>query len=390
MSRKRVKQYLTLLMAIGVIAVVAGGGSGTFASFNAEVTNTGNTFATGSLVLNDNGGTTTCTSAGNSNNTNNASTNGCDTLFTLSKLDDPATTLSANANASDTTLTVNAITGANIDKGDTLTITQGVTTETVTASAPADIGATSISVSALANSYTTGATVTDDSATYYAKLTLSNAGTIDATDIKFEQTAACSTTAQEGTTTLSSGLTAGTAYTTLSVNALSGSFSTGDPVVVTDGSTHTQTFVASADAANGATSISVVSQKANFSYASSSAVSGPSFGSGDLCGALKLSIIETDSSFDHSSPAAEGCAYGTTLATYGCNLGSGTTFTSVPNNSLTALTLDSGGGTNNSGTNLAAGGSRYFLVAVKKPSASFDNTYQNRAITFGLTWHIDQ
>jgi len=50
MSRKRIKQYLTLLMAIGVIAVVAGG-SGTFASFTATTTTADNTFTTGSLFL---------------------------------------------------------------------------------------------------------------------------------------------------------------------------------------------------------------------------------------------------------------------------------------------------------------------------------------------------
>jgi len=389
MARKRVKQYLTLLMAIGVIAVVAGG-SGTFASFNAEVANTGNTFATGSLILNDNGGTTTCTSSGNSGNANNASTNGCDTLFTLKRLDDPSATLTASASANATTLTVGGgIQGASIDKGDSLTITQGSTTENVTAAAPADLNATSISVSALTNSYTSGATVTDNSATYYAKVTLTNAGTLPASDIKFDQAAACSTTAQEGTTTLNGALTSGTSYSSLTVNALSGAFSSGDPVVVTDGGTHTQTFIASANAANGATAISVQAQKANFGYANGATVSGPSLGSGDLCSILKLSIIETDSNFDHSSPAATGCAYGTALTTYGCTLSSGTAFSTVPT-SLTALTLASGGGTSNTGTQLSASGSRYFLLAVKKPSTSFDNTYQNRALSFGLTWHIDQ
>lgn len=48
---KRVKQYLMLLAALGVVAVALGGGSGTFASFNAEVQNSGNIFATGTLFL---------------------------------------------------------------------------------------------------------------------------------------------------------------------------------------------------------------------------------------------------------------------------------------------------------------------------------------------------
>lgn len=51
MSKKHIKQYLMLLTVVGLVAIAAGGGNGTFASFSAEVTNTGNTFATGDLLL---------------------------------------------------------------------------------------------------------------------------------------------------------------------------------------------------------------------------------------------------------------------------------------------------------------------------------------------------
>lgn len=61
MGTKRLKQYLTLLLAIGVIAVVASG-SGTFASFSAETTNANNTFQNGTLYLHNSDGVTTCTS----------------------------------------------------------------------------------------------------------------------------------------------------------------------------------------------------------------------------------------------------------------------------------------------------------------------------------------
>src|SRR3954454_3489041 len=87
MSRKRTKQYLMLLMVIGLVSIAAGGG-GTFASFSAETTNAGNYFATGTLILNDKGSTNTCTSAtgtgtqGNSSNLNTVGTD-CDTLFTV-------------------------------------------------------------------------------------------------------------------------------------------------------------------------------------------------------------------------------------------------------------------------------------------------------------------
>jgi predicted ribosomally synthesized peptide with SipW-like signal peptide len=50
-----------LLMALGVVAVAMTGG-GTFASFDAQVTNPGNTFVAGTLFLHDTNGTTTCTS----------------------------------------------------------------------------------------------------------------------------------------------------------------------------------------------------------------------------------------------------------------------------------------------------------------------------------------
>jgi predicted ribosomally synthesized peptide with SipW-like signal peptide len=77
MSRKRIKQYLLLLTAVGLIAVAASG-AGTFASFSAETTNSGNTFATGTLFLHDTHGTTTCKSEDDSGN---AISTGCDQIF---------------------------------------------------------------------------------------------------------------------------------------------------------------------------------------------------------------------------------------------------------------------------------------------------------------------
>jgi predicted ribosomally synthesized peptide with SipW-like signal peptide len=68
MSKKRIKQYLMLLGVIGLVAIASGGG--TFASFSAEVTNPGNTFASGTLFLHNTSGATTCTSESNSLNVN--------------------------------------------------------------------------------------------------------------------------------------------------------------------------------------------------------------------------------------------------------------------------------------------------------------------------------
>jgi predicted ribosomally synthesized peptide with SipW-like signal peptide len=83
MGRKRIKQYLLLLLAIGVIAIVASG-SGTFASFNAETTNPNNTFATGTLFLHNTSGSTTCTSESASDNLSTSSS--CATLFSVPNL----------------------------------------------------------------------------------------------------------------------------------------------------------------------------------------------------------------------------------------------------------------------------------------------------------------
>ena len=84
MSKKRFKQYLMLLTVVGLVAIAAGGGSGTFASFTAETTNAGNTFSTGTLVLSNtvNGGTACLSTNGGATDTNINAT--CDKVFTVS------------------------------------------------------------------------------------------------------------------------------------------------------------------------------------------------------------------------------------------------------------------------------------------------------------------
>lgn len=99
MSKKRIKQYLMLLTVVGLVAIAAGGGSGTFATFNAEVTNANNVFAAGTLFLHDNGGVTTCTSESASDN---LSTNNCDVLFSFGAT--TANNFSAGPQTADLTL----------------------------------------------------------------------------------------------------------------------------------------------------------------------------------------------------------------------------------------------------------------------------------------------
>jgi len=105
MSKKRVKQYLMLLAAIGVVAIASG--SGTFASFSAQATNPGNTFAAGTLYLHDtpNGGTT-CTSESattgpnfNVNPGDGSNGNSCAALFTANLANGATTATLALNNA---------------------------------------------------------------------------------------------------------------------------------------------------------------------------------------------------------------------------------------------------------------------------------------------------
>jgi predicted ribosomally synthesized peptide with SipW-like signal peptide len=89
---KRVKQYLMLLAALGIVAVALGGGSGTFASFNAVVSNNDNVFATGTLFLHNTTNGTTCTSESTSNNANLGGGDTCSTIFNVSAADSTAGT----------------------------------------------------------------------------------------------------------------------------------------------------------------------------------------------------------------------------------------------------------------------------------------------------------
>jgi predicted ribosomally synthesized peptide with SipW-like signal peptide len=92
MSRKRLKQYLLLLMAIGVIAIAMTGG--TFATFSASTTNPGNTFVTGTLFMHNsvNGGTA-CTSESVTTGPNYNSNTGCTVLFSGMSLQGGAQTV---------------------------------------------------------------------------------------------------------------------------------------------------------------------------------------------------------------------------------------------------------------------------------------------------------
>ncbi|HVC87418.1 MAG TPA: hypothetical protein VNC40_08335 [Gaiellaceae bacterium] len=97
-----------------------------------------------------------------------------------------------------------------------------------------------------------------------AKITIQNTGSIDASKLYVY--------APFANATLTGALTSGSPVTALTVGSLEGTVTNGDSLVVTYG-TNTQTFIASGGTTGGATSISVTSQNANFSYPSGSHVS---------------------------------------------------------------------------------------------------------------------
>lgn len=368
MSRKRAKQYLMLLVAVAVIAIAMASG-GTFASFNAETANPGNTFATGTLYLHDNvnNGATTCTSESATDNSNvPASVGGanpgdaCDVMFNVpSSQFAPNGILNGSLSAGAiTTIPVKGWDGLtspgniglmfSIADGAEVEISQGGNKDICTANGAAAAGATSITVHSctLGSSYTAGAIVSSPGP-FIAHLTLNNAGTIDGKDLKFQ------------------------------LNSTSAS----DACKVT---------------------------------------AGPS-GATTLCDHLGFDVVETDNHFTATIDpttgditGAVGCAYGSANLN-GCNadpasynLG-GLAYRAGTSPGWDSLTLGSGDGTNNtrdltgvdstvdhstgsgytqSGSGTVSGGARYFLVEIWP--GNLTNNDMGASTTFDLVWHMDQ
>jgi predicted ribosomally synthesized peptide with SipW-like signal peptide len=311
------KTYLKVLIVVGLLAVI-GGGAGTFATFNAEVTNTGNYFATGTLLLHSTTGATTCTSESATDNLNVGTGDACATLFTVN--------------------------------------------------------------------------LTASTAVQYAQLTLKNAGTVNASDIKFESpTPGCVSTAQLLlNTTLSAQITIGSTVNTIPVSSITLAIRSGDTITVTDG-VNSQTFTAASAVgvtANPTTIPVTGSPTATSTFANGSDVkTAPSFGNGDLCTGLQVAIIESDPGLTNHVR----CAYGFNPGAADCTLDPSKSLSTLPVGivNLTALNLEPDANGNTS-TQLNAGGTRYFLIAVKPPTGGLDNTYQNKKATFSLLWQIDQ
>lgn len=388
MGAKRVKQYLMLLLAIGVVAVVASG-SGTFASFNAQVQHNNNTFATGTLLLHATSNGTTCASESNSGNLNVSDPTGCTVLFNYQIGSPGHGTLNTalTSGNSVTQLVVDNLT-AGVEPGDLIKVTDtGNQTFTATATVAAGNPATIPVIAQNANAnYSTSATVDVQTYTKYASIELKNAGTLNAKDIQFGMPS-CTNSAQ-------STLTIGTTNATIPNGATSVTLAAGAAFGVASGKTVTiagNNLTLTSQLNPGATTINF-SAWGGSTIASSSTVTNKPFidtGSGTLCGQLQYSVVQTDASFNHDSTnAAQNCALGTTsTGGIGCAFSGSFTFGSPT--ALTNLSIPNAV-FGNSANELTNGQSRYFVIGVQTNVAGLTNADQNQLATFSIKWNIDQ
>jgi predicted ribosomally synthesized peptide with SipW-like signal peptide len=382
MSSKRVKQYLMLLTAIGLIAIASGGGSGTFASFTAEVHNPGNTFATGSLYLHDsvtNLAECTSESAPNNSNTAEASPAGdaCDTLITVSATNNA--NLAPNAyfdiaganatgaltgtqdgttidlldwNGGSTGLTFGIAANADVQFTDGLN--SAICTVDASGASQGDIALTLGTCDLGAHSYGAG-TVISSAGPYIAHLTLRNAGTIDGSDLKF----AFDSDANVG-------------------GCLQTADGPGSATTLCDDSDFTITetnksFAATIDYATGNTT-----GAQGCAYGSAS-------GGGCLAGSQVLSDVLTQNPL--SGPFT-GTWNPVGLSSNG---GSNNTRQTTGVDSTIGHASGSGPGTTPGvpGTgDTNPGGARYFLVEIWP--GDLQNTDMGAAATFDIIWHMDQ
>jgi len=102
-------------------------------------------------------------------------------------------------------------------------------------------------------------------------------------------------------------------------------------------------------------------------------------GTGSVCGQLQLTIQRYS---DAARTTPSECVYGGGTATT-CAFNSSKTFTDFVTN------YGSAGTARTIGSGLTSGTTAYFTIAVQMPSSA-GNTYQGRAATIDLTWHLDQ
>ena len=407
MFTKKTKRYLMLLAALGLIAIAAGS-SGTFATFNATVSNNNNTFASGTLYLHDTNGATTCASESNASNSNigaaigattlHDTSNGCATLFNNLQLPNATGAIAAThgitSGGSVSNIFVSGLSGNPVAVGDEILLDNGSATQPfyVSGATSLNAGVTTIPVhtqTASANFPAGTATATDDAR--FASITLVNAGTINASDIKLSTACVDSF----NTTTGQVGSFDGTGHTITLSSPLTHGIPAG--TTITDTTTSTTVGNLSAAAAPGSSTLQFasgpsVSNSDNLSWSLSF-----TGGGSPLCSSLPISIVETsDNTFGHDSGTpASGCATpsdtGATASSppdYGCDWSTAPVINDTNLSTPDALVLASGG----SNTTALDGndGTRYFVVGIGSPPSGLSNGSQNEQATFDLTWKIDQ
>lgn len=433
MSRKRTKQYLMLLVVIGLVSI-ASGGSGTFASFTAETANSGNVFATGTLYLHDKvGAGNTCTSESSALNQNVPPTvaganpgDACDLLFNFPSTTDYSTpqtvdlTLSnaGSLAASDLKFQLNGagcIYTDTVSSGVTLAsaLTPSYSANGTGLSSDVTTGGavTSLPVNALTRVVYAGSTVTLDDGTNTDNFTVSADAQPGATSISvnshtpaFNFLAATPTNVLTVSPITSLPITGSTTSSILSGAAVQ--LRQGGTTTSVATSTHYQTFTTSGAVPYGHTgTIAINSAVPNFAYSSGNTVYA-AFGPNAACASIPYTITETNSTFDGPSEGVttgningttgttdtfEGCAYGT-AASNGCVFDQANNIAGIPTrsgNSFASLTLSSGGGTGNAThlTGLDPGGARYFIITV---FPQFGDPVMGQTAAFDMVWHMDQ
>jgi hypothetical protein len=356
------KKVLLLVMLAAIIAVVFGAPKGSFATFNAEVANTNNTFKTGSLYLHETK-SGTCTSESASSNSNLGTSgihlgDACDILFSgVSNNNYQQFGLDMkNAGSLDGT-------GLQIAFGNT---SNGFAqTGCVSSAVYSTIGALSATI-------TSGDTVHDG--------------------------------------------TAGSKLITLS-SPLTLSLYSGAQIRLNNG-TSTQLFTTTAIVSVGSSTIPVTSVTATSTFPSgtTNVEYSPQFngGGGNLCSDLRLEMVEVGSSAHYgdvtfntttdastSSDANSTCVYGTPSGT-GCSAGAQlnalSNYPTFTNGTINLRNLntslgspwDGGSPRDPNTTNGLDAASHRFLVLILYLPNSVGNSDQNLQATFDVVWHMDQ
>lgn len=213
-------------------------------------------------------------------------------------------------------------------------------------------------------------------------LKLENAGSINASALKFALGSACDDSTPPTITTLGGSLSSGAQTTITGLSALPQALLAGTQVRIKQGA-NSDVVTLAADAASGATSIDVTGSTTTNSYTAGAVVQiVTNFGASNLCSNLQFYVQEMDPGWSSNTK----CVYPSGGST---NCAFGATHISDIGTSLNDLTTDLWSGGTNGATALVAGKTRYFQLAVKSP-ASLGNAQQNAQAAFDITWHIEQ